>query len=316
MAMPLDPQAAAFLDLQVALGFRGFDKLPVAEARAQFLARDKNTPRQSVGRVENRVIPDGPPVRIYWPLAELPVPKSGKRPGFLFFHGGGWVLGGPDSCDVGCRALSNGIGAVVVSVDYRLAPEHKFPSQVEDAFTTWRWMLGAADELGVDPDRIAIGGDSAGGNLALVTCLRCRDEEIAMPAFQALVYPVVDFAFDTPSYRQFGEGYGLSTTTMRYYWDAYLASPEDGANPYASPLRADLRGLPPAWIASAEFDPLRSEVESLAKSLAVAGVHARLKMYEGQIHGFYHLGRVMERGKEAIADSAQAIRLALYAGSS
>lgn len=310
--MPLDPQAQAFLEMQAALGFRGFDKLPVAEARAQFLARDRHTPRQEVSRVEDRQLPDGPPVRLYWPRAGVPAPPSGRRPGLLYLHGGGWVLGGPDSGDVGCRALANLTGAVVASVDYRLAPEHKFPCQVDDAFASWRWMLGAADELGVDPERIAVVGDSAGGNLALATCLRSRDEGVPMPAFQALVYPVVNFAFDTPSYRDCGEGYGLTAVTMRYYWDAYLASPEDGANPYASPLRADLRGLPPAWVAAAEFDPLRSEVESLAKSLAVAGVRARLKMYEGQIHGFYLLGRVISRGNDAIADTAQAIRMGLY----
>lgn len=309
--MPLDPQAQAFLDMQAALGFPGYHRLSLEAARSAFLARDRHTPRQAVDRVEEHRTAAGVGVRVYWPKVPAPLPDD-RRPAIVFLHGGGWVVGGPDTCDVSCRALANATAGVVVSVDYRLAPEHKFPAQVDDAVDAWKWTIDRASLLGVDPGRVAVAGDSAGANLALVIGLVARDRGEPMPAFQALVYPVADFGFDTPSYREYADGYGLTRAAMQYYWAQYLARPEDGADPYASPLRADLRGLPPAWVAAAEYDPLRSEVEALAARLAEAGVPTALARYNGQIHGFFHLGRVMDRGREALADCATALNRALH----
>lgn len=308
--MPLDPQAQAYLDLQAMLGFAGYDQLPLSKARALFLARDRHTPREAVDRIEDRRIPEGPGLRIYWPRGV----EAGARPGLVYFHGGGWVMGSPESSDVSCRVLANQAGAVVVSVDYSLAPEHKFPRQVEEALSAWQYTLREASSLGIDGSRIAIGGDSAGGNLAIAACLAARDRGVALPAFQLLVYPVCDHRFDTPSYREHGKGYGLTEAGMRWYWDCYLARPEDGENPYASPLRADLRGLPPAWVARVEFDPLTSEVEAFADRLEASGVAVQRKLYAGQIHGFFHLGRVMEQGRVALLDAARTLRAALADG--
>jgi acetyl esterase len=307
--MPLDPQAQAFLDLQAVLGLRPYNQMPLAEARAMFLSRDRHTPRQAVEKVEDRVIgPDGLAVRIYWPMGE----PRGPSPALIYLHGGGWVFGGLDSVDVSCRALANGAGVVVVSVDYSLAPEHKFPTPVEHCLSAWRWILAEGPSLGVDPARVAIGGDSAGGNLAIASTLLARDRSLPLPAFQLLVYPIADHNFETPSYHSFGSGCGLTAEMMRWYWDQYLPTPVAGSDPLASPLLADLRGLPPAHVVVAECDPLASEAEALADRLATAGVPVEKRIYPGQIHGFFHLGRIMDQGVAALNNAAEALQMALY----
>ena len=304
----LDPQARAFLKKLDDSGAEGFETLPVEEARKRFLAMTELAgPPEAVDKIEDRVLPAGPRVRVYTPVG------PGPKPALIYFHGGGWVLGGPETIDGPCRRLANASGCVVISVDYRRSPEHRFPAPLDDCFAATRYVAGHAAEFGVDAARIAVGGDSAGGNLAAAVTLLARDKGGPRLAFQLLVYPVTNHAFDTPSYRAFGRGYGLSEAAMRWYWGQYVSRPELGRDPLASPLRADLRGLPPAFILTAEFDPLRDEGEAYAARLRAAGVTAELRRYDGQIHGFFQMGGVMDGGKKAVDDAAQALRKALGA---
>ena len=301
--MPLDPQAQEFLDMLAATRFPGFESMPIPVARALFLARDLGGPPVPVDLVEDRVLPGDIPARVYTPRG------PGPKPALLYFHGGGWVLGGLDTVDAPCRRLADAADCIVVSVDYRLAPEHKFPIPAEDCYAATRHVAENAAAFGADRDRIAVGGDSAGGNLAAAVTLMARDRGGPRLSFQLLIYPATDFAFDTPSYRAHAEGFGLTRKAARWYWSQYLPRPEDGAHPLASPLRAqDLRGLPPARVITAEYDPLRDEGEAYAARLRAAGVRAEVRRFEGQIHGFFAMCGIMDQGKAAIDDAAAALR--------
>jgi acetyl esterase len=309
--MPLDPQAKALLDRLSVVRTPGPESLPVPLARASFAATIALAgPPVSIARVETRAIPGNIAVRVYRPEGIAP----GPSPTLVYFHGGGWVLGGLDTSDVPCRRLAVGAKCVVVSVAYRLAPEHKFPIPVEDAFTATRHVAEQAEAFGVDRDRIAVGGDSAGGNLAAAVALLSRRRSGPRLAFQLLFYPVTNHTFDTPSYREFADGYFLTRRAMRWYWSQYLPRPEDGDDPAASPLRArrdDLRGLPPALVVTAEFDPLRDEGETYADHLRGAGVRVQTCRQEGLIHGFLQFGRVIDRARTALDEAATTLREAL-----
>ena len=305
--MPIDPQAQAFLDQLSALGAQPLSSMPVADARRAMdaLASLRVDPAPVRSAVDRRV--PGPagevPVRIYTPNAPAPLPL------LVYFHGGGWVLGGLDTHDGTCRELANGTGCVVVSVDYRLAPEHKFPAAAEDCYAVTQWAAAHAAELGADAKRLAVGGDSAGGNLAAVVAQIARDRGGPPIVFQLLIYPVIAAAFDTPSYRDNAEGYLLTAGDMRWFWNHYLASSADAANPYAAPLSArTLAGLPPALVITAEFDPLRDEGELYAHRLEEAGVPARLTRYDGMIHGFFGMGHMMDKAKAAVQESCANLR--------
>ena len=315
--MPLDPQVQALLAEAAASGRPPYERMSPAEARRAFLElKDLAGPPEPVARVEHRTIP-GPggeiPVRVYRPDGRPPFP------GLVYYHGGGWVIGDLDTHDSPVRALVNRARCVAVSVGYRLAPEHKFPAAVEDAFAAFRWTAAHADSLGIDPTRIAVAGDSAGGNLAAVVPLMARDEPAPAeagggpaPAFQLLIYPVIDHDFTTASYRQNATGYQLTRRTMQWFWEQYLGTPEDGRDPHASPLRAeDLHGLPPAFVITAEFDPLRDEGEAYARRLREAGVPAVVRRYDGLIHGFFRMAGVLDAGRRAIEEAAAALRQAL-----
>jgi acetyl esterase len=260
--------------------------------------------------IENLRIP-GPlgeiPIRVYTPDAPAP------RPAMVYFHGGGWVLCDLDTHEVVCSAIAHRAGAVVVSVDYRLAPEHKFPAAVTDAYAATTWVSANAARLGIDPARISVGGDSAGGNLAAAVSLKSRNENGPAIALQALVYPVTDLSStSTVSYLEFAEGYQLSKSMMEWFRDQYL--PDSGAarDPYASPLLApDLRGLPPAVILTAECDPLRDEGEAYGKRLAEAGVPVTCTRYAGMIHPFFSLSGAIPRALDAFQQVADAIRTAV-----
>ena len=230
----------------------------------------------------------------------------------VYFHGGGWVVCDLDTHDVVCRAIARRAEAVVVSVDYRLAPDHKFPAAVTDAYAATEWVAANAERLGIDPTRISVGGDSAGGNLATVVSLMSREKNGPSIALQALVYPVTDLSsFETPSYREFAEGHHLSRVQMEWFRGHYLASPEDCGNPYASPLLArDLSGLPPALIITAECDPLRDEGEAYAKRLEEAGVTVTCTRYPGMIHPFFSLPGAIPQALDAIQQVADAVRMA------
>jgi len=278
-----------------------------ASARAAVDALDR-PPGPEVHQVMDRQIPGpaGPlPVRVYRP-------GSGTLPVIVYFHGGGWVICGLDSHDAGCRSLANATGAVVVSVDYRLAPEHPFPAAIEDCFAATAWVSGHSADLDIDPDRLAVMGDSAGGNLAAAVCLRARDAGGPDIAFQVGVYPALagDVAF--PSQEENAEGYFLTQADMEWYWHHYVPEPADRRNPLAAPLLAsDLGGLPPSHIVTAEHDPLRDEGEAYANRLREAGVPSTNTRYGGMIHGFFNMGAVLPAAAQAFDDTAAILRRAL-----
>jgi len=246
-----------------------------------------------VGRVEDRMAGDLP-VRVYWPPGE-----RAARPVVVYFHGGGFTLCTLDTHDLVCRLICADADVIVVSVDYRLAPEHPYPAAVEDAYSATRWVHEHARELGADPGRLVVAGDSAGGNLAAVTCLKARDEGGPPIALQVLIYPVTDAAQDAPSHAENADGYFLTAAHMRWYWDCYQPDHARRAEPYSSPINADVRGLPPALVITAEHDPLRDEGEAYAERLRAAGVDTRSVRYAGMFHGFFGLGSILPAAKEA-----------------
>ena len=299
--MPLDPQARRLLDQMEAAGALLSPALPVSEQRRLNLLRSART-------VEDRQMdgPAGPlPIRIYTPPGPRPLPI------LVYFHGGGWVLGDLDGNDLRCRVLSDWAGCLVVSVDYRLAPEHRFPAAVEDAYAATCWVAENAGSIAGDRNRIAVGGDSAGGNLAAVVALAARDRGAPGLVYQYLVYPVADWPLETSSYRENAEGYLLSREMMAWFWDQYVPDETSRQDPLASPLRAaDLSRLPPAMVITAEYDPLRDEGEAYAVRLQAAGVPVEAKRYHGMIHGFLNSAAALDQGKLAIMDSARALRAA------
>ena len=285
---------------------------PIAAARAGVGAMFTHSTAPVVG-VLDRTIP-GPggelPIRIYTPEARPDSPGGGPLPMVVLFHGGGFIAGSPDSHDGGTRDLCAQARAIVVSVDYRLAPEHKFPAAAEDCHAAVLWVAAHAAELGGDPTRLAITGDSAGGNLAAAVALMNRDRGGPALALQALVYPVTDPACATPSAVANGEGYMLTTASMRWMWSLYVNGPDDYANAYAAPVAASsLAGLPPALIITAEFDPLRDEGEAYAARLRESGVAAETTRYDGMIHGFITMSLFRQAG-EAIELAAASLRRA------
>ena len=305
--MPLDPQAKALLDQIAAQNAPVVETLSPREARMLMEASAMTFgPKPEVGRVSEVAIP-GPagPLR-----ARVTAPAgAGPFPGLVFFFGGGWVTGSLNSHDHLCRTITNAANAVVVAVDYRLAPEHPFPAAVDDATAGTFWVSDHAEELGIDPSRLAVGGVSAGGNLAAVAALRARGRINPPLALQLLIYPIIDASLDTPSYLENAEGYILTREAMRWYWSQYVPNPSDRSSPDASPLRApDHSGLPPALVVSVEYDPLRDEAEAYARRLAEAGVPVRLTRYDGMVHGFLRRYGTLDQGKAAIDEIAAVLR--------
>ncbi|MBV9089147.1 MAG: alpha/beta hydrolase [Mycobacteriaceae bacterium] len=281
--MKLDPQIADLIE-QLDNGFPQVHKMSGAEARAAIRSRFVPVAEpEPVGDVTNTAIrgKGGPvPVRVYRPNAAGPLPTM------VYAHGGGFVFCDLDSHDGLCRNLANLIPAVVVSVDYRLAPEHLWPAAAEDVYAAARWASEDATALGGDPHRVVVGGDSAGGNLAAVTAVMSRDRGGPALAGQLLLYPVMAANFDANSYRLFGKGYYNPKPALQWYWDCYVPSPDDRVHPYASPLQANLVGAPPAVMVIAGHDPLRDEGLAFGAALQAAGVPTVLLHYEGGIHGF------------------------------
>lgn len=303
--MSLDPQVQSVFDKLKHAGIRPLYELPIEQARKIDLNPDPG-PVKAVGNVEDRLIP-GPDreigVRIYTPTGEGPFPA------LLYYHGGGWTLGDLDTADVLCRQIANEVNCVVVSVDYRLAPENKFPAATDDAFAAYLWVCDNSTLLNVTPSVIAVSGDSAGGNLAAAVALMARDQHVQLPLFQLLLCPVTNYAFDSQSYIENAVGYGLTTETMKWFWRNYLNDVEDGNNPYASPLSAsDLSGLPPALIITAEYDPLRDDGEQYAQRLHASGVSVELTRYDGMVHGFYLASGAYNQAKVAVSQAIQALK--------
>ena len=309
--MPLHPEAAAFLDQVARQKPHSIESLPIeVTRRAALVGSSTGLNPPELAKIENLDIvrSDGTklPVRIYVPHGSKPFGVC------LYFHGGGWVLNSIDTHDDLVRRLAAISGCVFVNVEYRLAPEHKYPAAVDDAYAALGWVHDHATEIGCDSDRIAVAGDSAGGNLAAVACLMSRDRGGPQIAFQALIYPITDCDFERPSYRTNGEGYFLTRREMIWFWNHYVASPDRMQEPYASPLLApSLSGLPPAIVLTAEFDPLRDEGEAYAEALRAAGVDVTVHRYEGMIHAFVRRVQQFDTARIAIQEVGQQIRAAI-----
>jgi acetyl esterase len=313
--MQLHPQMKAILDQAAASGAKPFHAMTPAEARQGIAAllEPFNSAPEKVAKSEKRTIP-GPggqiPVQIYTPEGNAPFPV------LVYFHGGGWTVGTIESWDSFCRSLCNASGCVTVSVDYRLAPEHKFPAGPEDCYAATDWVAKNAASIGGDPARVAVGGDSAGGNLAAVAALMARDQDGPALCFQLLIYPAFDPAMSAPSHQEFAQdGYVLSRADMAWFWNHYLRGPQDEANPYLNPARAkDLSRLPAALVITAGFDPLRDEGEAYATMLRTAGVPVTSKRYAGLTHGFFNMTSQIEQARVARDEASARLREALARG--
>jgi acetyl esterase len=313
--MGLDPQLKAYADQLAALGTPPRHTLTPETVRMAMAAElamqaDKTTPKP-VANVESRTIP-GPageiPIRIYTPQGDGPFPVV------VYFHGGGWVLGNLETNDGICRAVANGAACVVVAVDYRLAPEHKFPAAPEDCYAATLWAARHIEEINGDRARLAVAGDSAGGNLAAVVALMARDRGGPSLAFQMLVYPITDLRMTSASYEENAHAPMLTRDDMIWFREHYIRDARDVMNPLASPLLVeDLSGLPPALIVTAGYDPLRDEGEQYGERLQDAGTPVMVRRYDDLAHGFLRLDLIVDRAREANAETIAALRTALAA---
>ena len=311
--MPLHPQVEELRRERIAAGMRPLYELSVAEARAEHLARVRaaSGKAEPVAAVTDRAVP-GPggkiPIRIYLPS------RTGPLPVLMYFHGGGWMLGTLESADATCRRLANATPCAVVAVQYRLAPEHRFPAALEDCHAATRWVASHAGDLGLDAGRLAVGGDSAGGNLAAAVTHLARDGGSPRLRFQLLVYPALEHRADTASMRESTDPFLFDCVSAVWCWSQYLADEADGTSPLASPLlAADLRGLPPALVLTAEFDPLRDEGERYAERLAASGVPTETIRFEGIAHGFFGLLGRLDAASDAHTVAASHLRVAFAA---
>ena len=309
----LDPQARALLDLMVARQVPPTHTLSPADARRLYVERRQVTQPDPppVGAVRDLSAegPHGPiPLRLYTPAAGI-----WPYPTLVYFHGGGWVIGDRDTHDVVCRQLCVDSGCAVVSVDYRMGPEHRFPAAVDDCHAAVRWLRANGAPLGLDVTRLALGGDSAGGNLAAVTALSMRDAGEAPARLQLLIYPATDMRAVAPSHTHNGQGYLLTSDTIAYFRGHYIADAAQWSDWRASPLlAASLSDLPPALVLTAGFDPLRDEGRQFADALSAAGVRTQYVCFERQIHGFITMGRVIDEANTALALCGSVLRRALF----
>ena len=309
----LHPQARAFLDLVTEKGIPPTHTLTPAVARAIYRERRGFTQPDPPPVAEVHALSaDSPhgaiPLRLYRPLGSA---AGTPLPVLVYYHGGGWVIGDLDTHDTLCRELANGAGCAVVAVDYRMGPEHRFPAAVDDCIAATQWVRAHAAELHVDASRLAVGGDSAGGNLAAVVSLAARDAGDSSIAFQLLIYPATDAHRSHPSHTENGQGYLLTRDTITYFSDHYLPDRSDYDDWRASPLlREDLAKLPPALVLTAGYDPLRDEGRAYAERLTAAGNRASYVCFERQIHGFILMGKVLDEANTAVALCAAELRRA------
>ena len=310
----LHPQAKAFIDLLIERGVPPTHTLPYAEARKFYRERRAITQPDPGEVAEVRELtaegPHGPiPMRLYRPLGSV---AGQVLPVLVYYHGGGWTIGDLDTHDTLCRELANLSGCAVVAVDYRMGPEHRFPAAVDDVLAATRWVRKEASALGVDPSRLAVGGDSAGGNLAAVVALDARDAGDLPIAFQLLIYPATDMRRLHPSHTTNGQGYVLTSDTITYFHDHYITDVAHDLDWRASPLlHKNLASLPPALVLTAGYDPLRDEGLDYARALTEAGNRATYVCFERQIHGFITMGRLLDEANAAVALCAGELRRAL-----
>ena len=308
--MPLDPQAQTVVDTIAALNLKPIKDSTPAEAREAMRTRTAGLgPVEDVPAVADHRVPvEGGEitVRLYAPAG------VGPHPVLVFYHGGGWVIGDLYTHDGLCRSIVNAAGCAVASVDYRLAPEFKFPVAVEDSYTALKWVAANGPRLGLDAARLAVGGDSAGGNLAAVMALLARDRRGPRILLQVLVYPVTNYDFGAKSYVENGTGYVLTTEDMRWFWRHYLSREEQGQEVTASPMRAkSLADLPPALVMTAGCDPLRDEGDAYAARLRDSGVPVTVTQYPGMFHGFMRMTRILDQARAGLDEVATALRKAL-----
>jgi acetyl esterase len=308
--MPLDPQAQTLLEKMRVSGIPPFHTLSVKDARQAIIALvDKTQNPVPVYQMEDRVIPGaaGPiPIRIYTPAG------AGPFPILVYLHGGGWVLGSIETHEPICRELTRAVGCIVVSVDYRLAPEHPFPIPLEDCYATVCWVARCSADINGDAQRIVVAGDNAGGNLAAAVALTARDRGTPPLAYQLLIYPALDYAFNTASYLEYGDGYVLTKDMMVWCWQHYLRDPTHGLYPQAAPLRAqNMGGLPSTLLLTAECDPLRDEGKAYAERLQAAGSEVTYRCYAGMIHGFFGWTSMLDTAAQAMIETAATLRTAL-----
>ncbi|MGE0225889.1 MAG: alpha/beta hydrolase [Acetobacteraceae bacterium] len=313
--MPLDPDAQLVLDMIRTAGRPPFEQLSPDEARQAYMnsRRILQPTPEEVGESRDTVAP-GPlgdiRVRLYRPAGSA---EADVLPALVYYHGGGWLLGDLDSHDVVCRRFANAAKCRVVSVDYRMAPEHKFPAAVDDCAAATRWAVENAAILGIDPTRIAVGGDSAGGNLAAVMALMARDGTVPAVAFQLLIYPATDMMMTSVSSQTVRDGVPLTSSTMRWFIDHYICGTGDERDWRASPLRAaDLSGTAQALVLTCSYDPLRDEGIAYAQRLEREGVRVVHLHYSDQAHGFMSMGRIIRAADQAIDMMAAALRKALH----
>ncbi len=312
----LHPQAKALLKMMDERGVPPVHSLSPREARRAYLERRSVTqPAPPPVADVTPLTAMGPhgdiPLRLYRPLLAADPGASGVQalPVLVFFHGGGWVIGDLDSHDTVCRELANGAGIAVLAVDYRMGPEHRFPAAVDDCIAATRWAHAHAAPLGLDPARMAVGGDSAGGNLAAVVAIALRSETQLRLAYQLLIYPATDMRRGAPSHTHNGDGYLLTRDTIRYFHDHYITDPAHDLDWRASPLlHPDLSRLPPALVLTAGYDPLRDEGLQYAQALTEAGNRATHICFERQIHGFFLMGRVIDEANVAVAVCAAELK--------
>lgn len=314
-----DPQMQAVLDQLAALKGKPINTLSAANARKQptpadavaALMKKRHIAPETVGNIDNRQIP-GPggmiPIRIYTPKG------TGPFPVLFYIHGGGWVIANLDTYDASARALANAARCIVVSTHYRQGPEYKFPAAHADVFAAYQWTVLNAASIGGDPVRIAIAGESAGGNMAAATCLRAKAEHVQMPIYQVLIYPVADSSMSTPSYQENADAKPLNKATMAWFFQNYLNSPDEGRKLWISLVNArNLQGMPPATVITAQIDPLRSEGKMYADHLRAAGVKVQYRNYEGVTHEFFGMGAVVDKAADAQQFAAQGLRTAFAA---
>jgi acetyl esterase len=304
--MALDEDTQAFIAAVAQLGIKPMNQMTLQELRAFAASRPQAGP--ALHEVRDISIPG--PVGLM--AARLYRPNEGSDlPILVYLHGGGWVMGTLDTLDETCRTLANAAGCLVLSIDYPLAPENKFPVPVEGAHAAFNWTVEHAAELGGDPQRVAIGGDSAGANLSAAVCLKARDEGTAAPLMQLLVYPATVYRFDLPSMIENADLGLMNKTAIGQMWDYYMRAPEDAQNPYLAPANAQSHAsLPPALVITGEHDPLRDDGLEYVKLLEKAGTPVDSKLYPGVLHGFWGIPSTVRRGREAIEDAATALRKA------
>jgi acetyl esterase/lipase len=321
-----DPQMQQVLDEMQALGAKPLDGLSVEQARAnptpadavqqvaQKQGKSAGTSAEEDATLDGQLVgPDAEiPLRIYWPdaaAAKAVEPGATGMPVVLYIHGGGWVISDLAAYDATPRALAKAAQAIVVSADYRRAPEHRYPAAHDDTWLVYQWVLHSAPQFGGDASRVAVAGESAGGNMAAAIALRARDEKLQQPVHQLLMYPVTDAVVDSPSERENTQARPLNTAALPWFFSKYLAAGQRDER-YFSIARADVKGVAPATVITAEIDPLRSEGEAYARRLQAAGVPVRERTFEGVTHEFFGMGAVVDKANEAVAFGADGLKSA------